>query len=203
MSLRIKLRRATESQLSSAASSSLLLQGEPYVLTDVEKLAIGTSANTYFIVGGGGGSGGLGETFIANFNTTTSLTGLPTAVNTFIDSIISNVTTHNLFKVDVTIILKGVSGSNNYSYVLNATTTVVRSASPRSAVGDLKIISYSGVRIQTGTSTPDFITLSAEHLTLESYIIANSTNLRFNIKHSMPGTTASLPSQVILNIYTF
>lgn len=58
MSLRILIRRTTESNLESNAESNNLLLGEPYLVTDKGQLAIGTGINTYFFVGGGSDSVG-------------------------------------------------------------------------------------------------------------------------------------------------
>jgi hypothetical protein len=47
MALTIKVKRATRAQLNSAASSNQLIQGEPYLITDEDVIAIGTSTSTY------------------------------------------------------------------------------------------------------------------------------------------------------------
>ena len=47
MALTIKIKRATRAQLDSAASASELIQGEPYLITDENKIAVGLSATTY------------------------------------------------------------------------------------------------------------------------------------------------------------
>ena len=43
----IKIKRATRDQLNSAASAGNLVQGEPYLITDEDKLAVGLSTTTY------------------------------------------------------------------------------------------------------------------------------------------------------------
>jgi len=43
----IKIKRATRDQLNSAASAGNLVQGEPYLITDEDRLAIGLSASSY------------------------------------------------------------------------------------------------------------------------------------------------------------
>lgn len=61
MSLKIKFKRGTKAQLDTAAGSNQLEQGEPYLITDQNRLAIGLTASTYETyakeseAGGGGG----------------------------------------------------------------------------------------------------------------------------------------------------
>ncbi|MEN6304148.1 MAG: hypothetical protein ABFD96_15560, partial [Armatimonadia bacterium] len=43
----IKIKRGTRTQLNAAASASGLVQGEPYLITDENRLAVGLSATTY------------------------------------------------------------------------------------------------------------------------------------------------------------
>ena len=43
----IKIKRGTRTQLNAAASASGLVQGEPYLITDENRLAVGLSASTY------------------------------------------------------------------------------------------------------------------------------------------------------------
>lgn len=50
MSLRILVRRTSQSSLDANASSGNLLLGEPYLITDKNKLAVGTGVNTYFTI---------------------------------------------------------------------------------------------------------------------------------------------------------
>jgi hypothetical protein len=45
--LKIKFKRGTRSQLNTAASSNQLEQGEPYLITDENRIAIGLTASTY------------------------------------------------------------------------------------------------------------------------------------------------------------
>jgi PHD/YefM family antitoxin component YafN of YafNO toxin-antitoxin module len=47
MSLTIKIKRATRAQLDSAATSEWLNQSEPYLITDEDRIAVGTSTSTY------------------------------------------------------------------------------------------------------------------------------------------------------------
>jgi hypothetical protein len=47
MSLNIKIKRATREQLNTAAAANGLLQGEPYLITDEDRIAVGLSASTY------------------------------------------------------------------------------------------------------------------------------------------------------------
>lgn len=47
MSLKIKFKRGTKAQLNTASSSNELEQGEPYLITDENRLAIGLTASTY------------------------------------------------------------------------------------------------------------------------------------------------------------
>lgn len=43
----IKIRRGTRAQLNTAASANLLTQGEPYIITDENRLAVGTAVNAF------------------------------------------------------------------------------------------------------------------------------------------------------------
>ena len=45
--LKIKFKRGTRSQLNTAASANQLEQGEPYLITDENRIAIGLTASTY------------------------------------------------------------------------------------------------------------------------------------------------------------
>lgn len=57
--LTIKIKRATREQLDTAASNNQLVQGEPYLITDEDRIAVGLSDSTYEVfakVGEGGGS---------------------------------------------------------------------------------------------------------------------------------------------------
>jgi len=47
MSVTLKIKRATRAQLNTAASGSNLVQGEPYLITDENRIAVGLSATTY------------------------------------------------------------------------------------------------------------------------------------------------------------
>lgn len=47
MSLTIKIKRATRAQLNSAATAGQLVQGEPYLITDEDRIAVGLSTTTY------------------------------------------------------------------------------------------------------------------------------------------------------------
>ena len=47
MALTIKAKRGTREQLNTAAGSSGLIQGEPYLITDEDRLAVGLSTSTY------------------------------------------------------------------------------------------------------------------------------------------------------------
>ncbi len=47
MSLNIKIKRATREQLDTAAAANGLLQGEPYLITDEDRIAVGLSVSTY------------------------------------------------------------------------------------------------------------------------------------------------------------
>jgi hypothetical protein len=43
----VRIKRGTRAQLNAAASSSSLLSGELYLITDENRLAVGTSSSTY------------------------------------------------------------------------------------------------------------------------------------------------------------
>ena len=45
--LKIKIKRATRAQLNTAASSNNLEQGEPYLITDENRMAVGLTSGTY------------------------------------------------------------------------------------------------------------------------------------------------------------
>lgn len=47
MALTIKIKRATRAQLNTAAAASELIQGEPYLITDEDRIAVGLSTTTY------------------------------------------------------------------------------------------------------------------------------------------------------------
>lgn len=47
MSLKVKFKRGTRSQINTAASSNSLLEGEPYLITDENRVAVGLTASTY------------------------------------------------------------------------------------------------------------------------------------------------------------
>ena len=47
MAVTLKIKRATRAQLNTAASGSNLVQGEPYLITDENRIAVGLSATTY------------------------------------------------------------------------------------------------------------------------------------------------------------
>lgn len=47
MTTRIKIKRGTLAQLDAAALAGQLNVGEPYFISDEDKIAIGTSASTY------------------------------------------------------------------------------------------------------------------------------------------------------------
>jgi hypothetical protein len=73
--IKIRFKRGTLAQLNAAAASNQLEQGEPYLITDQNKLAVGLSANTYEIINelyvhpnhtGDVTSSGDGATTIAN-----------------------------------------------------------------------------------------------------------------------------------------
>jgi PHD/YefM family antitoxin component YafN of YafNO toxin-antitoxin module len=45
--LTLKIKRATRAQLNTAASSNNLEQGEPYLITDENRMAVGLTSGTY------------------------------------------------------------------------------------------------------------------------------------------------------------
>lgn len=45
--MQVKVKRGTQSQLDSAASAGGLVLGEPYLITDQARLAVGTGASSY------------------------------------------------------------------------------------------------------------------------------------------------------------
>lgn len=47
MSLTIKIKRGTRSELNAAANNNDLIQAEPYLITDEDRIAIGLSPNSY------------------------------------------------------------------------------------------------------------------------------------------------------------
>jgi len=53
----IKVKRGTRSEINTAASASGLNQGELYLITDEDVLAVGTSTSTFVDQSGGAGSG--------------------------------------------------------------------------------------------------------------------------------------------------
>lgn len=60
----IKVKRGTRAQLDAAATANQLNQGEPYLITDEDRIAIGLSASSYkdfakLSEAGGGGGGGI------------------------------------------------------------------------------------------------------------------------------------------------
>jgi hypothetical protein len=72
MALTIKIKRATRAQLNSAASANQLVQGEPYLITDEDRIAVGFSASTYQTYAKDsevGGGGGIGEVYYEKFTT--------------------------------------------------------------------------------------------------------------------------------------
>lgn len=60
----VKVKRGTRAQLNAAAAANQLNQGEPYLITDEDRFAIGLSASSYkdfakLSEAGGGGGGGI------------------------------------------------------------------------------------------------------------------------------------------------
>jgi len=58
----IRIKRGTRAQIDAAAAASQLLAGQPYLITDESRLAVGTSLSTYQAAakeGEGGAGGGL------------------------------------------------------------------------------------------------------------------------------------------------
>jgi hypothetical protein len=64
MSVRIQIKQGTRGDLDTAAGASGLHQGEPYLITDEGRLAVGTGTGTYEAMAkegeAGGGAPGLG-----------------------------------------------------------------------------------------------------------------------------------------------
>ena len=50
MAITIKIKRATRAQIDNAASNGHIVEGEPYLITDEKKLAVGVNANTFKVM---------------------------------------------------------------------------------------------------------------------------------------------------------
>lgn len=67
----VKVKRGTRAQLNAAATANQLNQGEPYLITDEDRIAIGLSASSYkdfaklSEAGGGGGGITMGKAIAA------------------------------------------------------------------------------------------------------------------------------------------
>jgi hypothetical protein len=63
----VRIKRGTRAQINAAAAANGLRAGEPYLITDEARLAVGTSDSTYQAAakqGEGGGSGGSQQVFV-------------------------------------------------------------------------------------------------------------------------------------------
>lgn len=75
----LTIKRGTRSQIDAAASASALNVGEPYLITDEDRIAVGLSASTYEEFAksseAGGGSGYANSDVDAHLNTSTAGAG--------------------------------------------------------------------------------------------------------------------------------
>jgi hypothetical protein len=75
----IKVKRGTRSEINTAASASGLNQGELYLITDEDVLAVGTSTSTYEDVNSAGG--GSGSSYIEHSSTVSDSLAISAGTN--------------------------------------------------------------------------------------------------------------------------
>ena len=75
----IKVKRGTRSQINTAASASGLNQGELYLITDEDILAVGTAAASYTDVNSS--SGGSGSSYIEHSSTVSDSLAISSGTN--------------------------------------------------------------------------------------------------------------------------
>jgi hypothetical protein len=75
----IKVKRGTRSEINTAASASGLNQGELYLITDEDILAVGTSSSTYEDINSAGG--GSGSSYIEHSSTVSDSLAISSGTN--------------------------------------------------------------------------------------------------------------------------
>jgi hypothetical protein len=95
--LKFKIKRATRSQLDTAASSNNLEQGEPYLITDEGRIAVGLGVDSYEDFAKLSESGGGGGSQSIDYGTTiTAAANLSRANQNFKTTLFDNSTATNL-----------------------------------------------------------------------------------------------------------
>lgn len=88
----LKIKRGTRAQITTAAGASQLAAGEPYLITDEARIAIGTSATSFMdfakLSEAGGGSGGTGAFATYNYTGNGSTTTFAATTDITVDNIL-------------------------------------------------------------------------------------------------------------------